>query len=47
MLAFEDSPGGASTEPKRVGLPVERKESGNDEDILKFTDLRRLSILYF
>jgi hypothetical protein len=40
------SPSGASSEPKRLRLLVERQESGVDENVPELPDLRRLSRLH-
>ena len=47
MVALSDSPGSASTEPKRFGLLVEREGSGSDEGAPEFPDFARLSRLQF
>ena len=47
MVCSEDGPRGASTEPKRIGLLVEREESLADESVPELPDLARLLLLHF
>src|SRR5215467_3162875 len=43
MITSENGPGGASVEPKGLGLPVERVNSGPAESLLDFPEFGRLS----
>ena len=46
MVCSENVPRGASTEPKRIGLLVDRDESRADEGVPKLSDFARLADLH-
>src|SRR5712691_11262807 len=42
VVGFYDGPGGASSEPKRLGLLIECEESRSDKSVPEFPDFGRL-----
>ena len=47
VVAFEYGPSGASRQPERIGLLVERAKSGSNESLADFPNFGRLFRLHF